>query len=639
MGILSNGFEYTDVASARTVNITRWQFTFTEYYNILTNQSCLAITPKMKTGRFGAYNNVVNLDSKVSKCGISVDGEYLTAADGTAPAVPNGNYSRYRVSDSISYQSIVVGGSGTSFPWYSKPITHNNDGSKTVIIKGAWKCNYQIEQHKTDGTITYKTIYKTMADESIQISLETIPRGSTLYMRNTTVGSSVTGELYAANPSYTHIITAEYADGYEESIDTTTLEFTPDSEHAYASMTANETYTVVTFTVDTYNEGVFLASTTTTCNVNAENIAPTVSITEEVLNPQLSLTGTDKIIKNYSNVQITLTASAANGANVSYYGIGTNSSAFAEGDTKTFNLSQIDTFYAKVIDSRNKSTIVNETYDSVDYFKPIIVSHSVGAIDANLGTATATVNGTFANVDFGLVQNDIYLSGQVYDVEDDSWSSIVTGTVTKDGNNFSGTINYSNLNYQHSYYAYVYCYDMLLSANEPAPQYINSTPIFYWTKNKVVFKKDVEAKEDITIAGDTTVGNIDITGVLSLANAISIAQGGTGATTAADALTNLGIKKPVKIADNLGFSATITFADIDKYNIFASSTGQIGVKCDDDQIRFYRVGNNASYQYTFSTYITINGTTLTSASSTWTYRNNSYQSSNHPVLGEVWAIA
>lgn len=725
MGTLSNGFIYTDTYNVGTKSKNRFQFVITQYYNVTTNQSCLAITVNFRSGSVGSYNNNCKLKSKTDNdCGVYCDGIALTNASGGTVVRPDGSYGRYRVAESTdgTYRTITVGGSATSFPWYSKPFSHNEDGTKTVVLKGFWNCNYDYQTYTWDierheYVYTTHTASKGFDTETLSVELKTIPRASTFEVANTTVGNAVKGVLTIANPAFTHLITAEYEDGFTEDIDTSNLMFNPNSQHSYASMGESDTYTTVLFNVETYSDDTLIGTSTNSCKVYAAKVAPTVTITGTILNPQLSLTGTEKIIHNYTNITLSVSATGANGASIETYSISADGVSYSSGETKTYNAVNSHTFYAKVKDSRGVEGTATLTYDYVDYAKPTISVTSTKP-NPSTGATSVTARGTAKSVNFGSVSNSITVQIRYQDIESGTYSSWVNGS-TSGLASFTSTYNYT-LDYQKAYYIFAKVTDKLNTITT-AGFYVNNKPILYWTENKVVVNNATEANsltantlnvnsnsifngavninDGVSIKNDASSPNInfytnidnslygivreiiennktnfrfdeysigsngsrtdyvetyslptannDLTeskyyNILTTKSAVTLAQGGTGATTADGALTNLGLNKPVKIADNWGLNTSITFADVAKYKLFiglgVSYYTWVGIKnAADTAIIFHSVNNTSEYSYVTFQAVTISGTTLKTPSSCNTFRNGSKQT-NDKVLGEVWAI-
>lgn len=215
-----------------------------------------------------------------------------------------------------------------------------------------------------------------------------------------------------------------------------------------------------------------------------------------------SLTGdSSKIVKGYSNVYYSYSAKSNSGATITSNSIscGTQYSTATSG---TFNKVESASFVLKATDSRggNFSTTVTKTL--INYFKPTL-NMTVYPPNAS-GDMILVFTGAFYNASFGSSTNTITVRYSISH-EDSGFSQGGAVTLTKSGNNFTGQVNITGLDYKNVYVISANAYD-LLDEIQLEPVRAIGTPVFDWGKEDFSFHCKVNMDMSDAIYGTNTSG-------------------------------------------------------------------------------------------------------------------------------------
>ena len=221
------------------------------------------------------------------------------------------------------------------------------------------------------------------------------------------------------------------------------------------------------------------------------------AIVKDINEKSLLLTGdASKIVKYISNVQVSLSALAKNGASIV-------SKTISCGDGKTLNEDGIilavesSNFVVSAIDSRGISnSIVVSGLSLIDYIK-LTLNANFYRVQPTTGEMAVTFNGNYFNNTFGKVTNSLSLKYRYKIRGTDNWSNYINLVPVISGNTFSNGENPillgNNFDYQQSY-------DFELLAEDAASEQLFTQtrgvgiPTYNWGKNNfnhntVVYQK------------------------------------------------------------------------------------------------------------------------------------------------------
>ena len=169
----------------------------------------------------------------------------------------------------LTFSSPAIGSTGTHLlGTVSKTVNHASDGSKTLTISAVFQIRATLS-----GTY-YGTI-----SASANITLDSIPRASSVSAANMTMGSAGTITISRASSSFTHTLTYSFGNTSGTIITKTTatsVKWTPPL--SLASQIPNATSGTCTITCTTYNGNTNIGSKTCTLTVSVPaSVKPTIS--------------------------------------------------------------------------------------------------------------------------------------------------------------------------------------------------------------------------------------------------------------------------------------------------------------------------------------------------------------------------
>ncbi len=351
--------------------------------------------------------------------GTTVASSYSTfKLDGTT--VKSGSYS-YKPGDHLLGQKDIT-------------VTHNADGTFPGKSVSVYSYSYQFSKDTDTGSIPAGVI-------------ATIPRASSVTATDAAIESSTSINISRASGSFKH--TLKYAfEGLTgtiaSDIDTSYGWTIPTS--FYAKMT-NILSAKCTIICETYSGDILIGTKETTFNVsiNAAINKPDIDATFEDINElATSLTGSNnKLIKFVSEVKVTMTATAKNGATIV-------SKKIICGDGKSLNdngtLSLVESgkFTITAIDSRGISNSKEYNLEIVDYIK---LTLNVEAFRPTPTDNQIAINfkGNYYNNSFGLIDNNLDLKYRYKPKEGNSWTNYSNLNKTLSDNNYSNGSSEINL--------------------------------------------------------------------------------------------------------------------------------------------------------------------------------------------------
>lgn len=365
-------------------------------------------------------------------------------------------YSRtdsYRTEGSWS-GSITIDGTSVSgkdyfaITYYSNSVAmtatvrvyHEVDGSKTITISAK-------------GSIPGSTLSSTTISQSV--TLDQIPVPSEVSATTADIGSESTITISAASSKFTHTLTYRFGNltgTIATNASGATVLWTIPTAFYGEIPNAPSGWGVITCT--TYNGTTAIGASTCEFTAIANKIlcAPVVSVSSMDINAEsIALTGSSrKIVSGISNLKVSTTAEAKNGAtiaSISAYCGGLKKT----GDNVTFENAESVAVYVIVTDSRGYSTRVDDdSLSLISYITPTII-HSVSRDTPTGDKVTISVRGKWFNGSFGSVTNTLRLR-VAYRVDSvaeyGAYSEI---PVTKNGNDYTATIQLSGLAYTNAY--------------------------------------------------------------------------------------------------------------------------------------------------------------------------------------------
>lgn len=277
--------------------------------------------------------------------------------------------------------SITIDGTSTSVSEYknftgevwqtigsaSKTITHSDDGSKKITISST------LSQSGTSAAGTFTT--------SEEVTLDTIPRASTIADVSGNIGSSAKITITRASTSFKHTLKYSFS-GLSGTIatDVTTSNTWTIPTTFYAKLTTDNSGTG-TITCETYNGSVLVGTSTSKLTVNVTNSNPTFP-TDNISYYDSNTTIVDitknnqYIIKNLSNLKLNITsATGVNSATISKYNITFNGSTTSKTSSGVVDFGKINSsnkldLVVEAVDSRGNSTKRTISVNCIDYDSP-----------------------------------------------------------------------------------------------------------------------------------------------------------------------------------------------------------------------------------------------------------------------------
>lgn len=461
---------------------------------------------------------------------------YTTYGNGTVYCKINGTtYSADVTSDhKITNSGIVL---------FTKTIDigHNSDGSKTLSCS-AWISHSRFSSN----------------EQSYSQVLTTIPRKSTLAASNGTLNTSQTLTVTKQSSGFTHTITYKCG-GASGTVcsksSSTSISWTPPLSLA-AQNTTGTSVTIV-FTIETFNGSNSLGTNTKTitCSIPS-SVVPSVSFTVSDSTGYASTYG--GYVQNKSKASVSISASGNQGSTIKSYsatidGSSYNSSSFTTGVLKNTGTLTVS---VKVTDSRGRTASASKTITVLAYSSPKISSFSAYRCDS---AGAATSNGAYLCINFTAAITSLSSKNTA--------SYVLKYKKASDSSYTSVTLSGYAGKYSVSGGSYVFAattsssYDLSLTATDAFSSTTKSASGSSVSKTFSIlgkglgfaFGKVAELVDYLDVAWNIRGrGNLTVDGTIyeqgtSLSNKYAakshnqpISEGGTGATTAVGATTNLG---------------------------------------------------------------------------------------------------
>ena len=388
-----------------------------------------------------------------------------------------------------------------------------------------------------------------------------------------TVSISINVTVYEA--SYTN--TLEIKNGSTTYLTISGLSWTKGTANRTVTLTAAQRTTLLTamasiksftgtFAVSSYSGNTQIGSTsskTATVSTTSANSAPTLSgfTYADSYSTTTTITGNDQVfIQGYSKLTVTPgTATAKNNATITNYtatcnGVSVSNTTGAAITVGTVSKSGTVAVVLTVTDSRGWTASVTQNITVIAYAKPSITALTLRRTNDIEAEMQLTFNGSISAITVDSVQKNslLYLRYRYKATSATSYGSYVSilSATTQSGTSFSySNLELCNLASDQSWDVHIQIRDKLNSLSSLDLYYVipQGTPLVALRKQKVGINTPTpEAALDVVgnakVSGTLTAGTLD--GSLApakLSAAVPISKGGTGATTAAAARTNLAV--------------------------------------------------------------------------------------------------
>ena len=410
---------------------------------------------------------------------------------------------------------------------------------------------------KTLGGSTIGSVSALTADAStVSISMET-----------TVYDATYTHKLQIKNGStvYLEITGLSWAKGTA----TRTITLTAAQRTTLLTAMASVKSFTGTFALLTYSGSTQIGSTATktaTVQTTSANSAPTMGAFTfyDGRSTTSTVTGNDQVfIQGYSYLYVTpATATAKNNASISSYSATCNGVTLSNTTGAVINLGEVTKsgtldVVVTATDTRGYTVSNTQQITVIAYAKPKISAITLRRTNDIEAEMQLTFNGTISAITVSSVQKNslMYLRYRYKKTSASSYGSYVSilASKTASGTSFSfSNLELCSLDANSSYDFHIQVRDQLNSLSSLDLYYVvpQGTPLVALRKKKVgINTPDPEVALDVVgdakVSGTLTVNTVTATtlnGSLApskLSSAVTIAKGGTGATTAAAACTNI----------------------------------------------------------------------------------------------------
>lgn len=235
-----------------------------------------------------------------------------------------------------------------------------------------------------------------------------------------------------------------------------------------------------------------------TFNITAKGITVSAVI-EDTNTKTIALTGNKNIlIKGYSNVSYTITASPETiGSTITNRSIKNGSTTKTTTTGNYYNVTS-NSFVVWAKDTRGNNTSKTITKTMVNYI-PLTCILAVDMPDIS-GNAPFTVTGNYFNSSFGAEDNTVTV--KVRQKIDGVYSEWQTVGVTVSGNTYSATGNLAGFTQDKEALVEVTVTDKLLTRTDT--QNVLIIPVFDWSMDDFNFNVPVSIQGDLTVSGSVT---------------------------------------------------------------------------------------------------------------------------------------
>lgn len=272
----------------------------------------------------------------------------------------------------VAYSSSAISTTGThSLGTASSTVSHNSDGTKSITIKAVFNIRATIS-----GTY-YESI-----TASATVTLDSIPRASSVSAASVNLGAASTITISRASSSFTHTLTYKFGSASGTIVTKTTatsVSWMPPL--SLASQIPNATTGTCTITCTTYSGTTSIGSKTCTHTLTVPaSVKPTIgSLTAERIDGDVPADW-GIYVQTKSKSKLTINGAAGSyGSTIKSYSISGGGFTGAAATLATGFLNNYGniTFTATVTDSRGRvSAVATLTIEVVRYFTPYFERYS-----------------------------------------------------------------------------------------------------------------------------------------------------------------------------------------------------------------------------------------------------------------------
>nr|DAV87589.1 MAG TPA: protein of unknown function DUF859 [Caudoviricetes sp.] len=451
--------------------------------------------------------------------------------------------------------------SGTTASYTLTGLSPNT--SYNVKVRARKKSN---QVYGTSGSTSVKTLGGAVVNSVTNVTADA---AAVSFVLNVTVyEASYTNTVILKNGSTTYLTISGLS--WSKGTANRTVTLTADQRTSLLTSMASIKSFTGTFEVTTFNGTTQVGSAsskTATVTTTPANSGPVLSgfTYEDSYSTTYNITGNNQLfIQGYSTLKVTPgTATAYNGASITNYtatcnGVSasnTTGAAISVGKvTKSGNVSVVLT----VTDSRGYTASVTKTISVLAYAKPKVSALTLRRTNDIESEMQLSFNGSISPITVSSTQKNalLYVRYQYKLTSDTSYGSYVSilPSVTQNGTSYSySNVELCSLDSNSSYDFHLQIRDKLNSLTSIDLYYVvpQGTPLLALRKGKVGINTPapeaaLHVVGDVKISGGVTVGGTLTAATLSgslapskLSSAVPISKGGTGATTAAAAATNI----------------------------------------------------------------------------------------------------
>lgn len=393
----------------------------------------------------------------------------LTAVKGAGDTYYAGSF-KVTIGGEVAYEytgSRYLLRNGHEIATGTKTIAHNADGTKAVNIS-------------IEGAVY---TYAISCTGSETITLNQIPRTSTVSMAQTYIGSQATITVNSASKDFTHTIMYEFGD-LSGTIVTqgsgSSFKWTVPTSFYYEIPAAKSGAGMLhcfTYSSNGTMIGNTAASFTVLANATAcgPSIMPSATDTNTLAR---ELTGGNYFVKAQSNVLCEMQAYAAYGASITSKTISYGSkkiNAFSH----TIEKIEVNTINYSVTDSRGYTVSYTMPIPLIDYV-PLTCNMSDDKPDTD-GNFSFEISGNYFNGSFGARNNSLLVEYRYGVAGTDEYSNWTRLTPTITNNTYKAVASITGLDYKTSYDFQARAADELVVVYNYDIPPIRSTPVFDWS--------------------------------------------------------------------------------------------------------------------------------------------------------------
>lgn len=350
----------------------------------------------------------------------------------------------HSLSGSVPYPTYIDAGGWYAVDSWSKPVSHNNDGSKKVSVSASLTSNY---------------FTPSSSSASGTVELTTIPRASDIAIANTDLGQNIPITIGKKVDTFTSTLSYTIGSLTGTIVDKTSLSNYPwvmtstlinQIKNAYPS---SGSYTKggieAKITCKTYNGTSLIGSKEATFKLYITDKPIISSATRTELNTNISAL-TTSVLRHVSQNKFTITATAPTGATIVSYRVRNGTQDSGTSTSNIVNLNDIQEYYEENSALKTKFIITcidSRGNESAEY--PVVcnfinyISISINKTDAKLKRSTSAstdcklyATGNFYNGKFGNTSNVITFKYRYKLKTSSAWGNWITISASYTGNTF-----------------------------------------------------------------------------------------------------------------------------------------------------------------------------------------------------------